>query len=169
MTRRLTLALCAFAVVAVLPGTALAQKSLADVLGRPATAEGQPKKYLEEIMLFSYVENSYVWNLGRTGRGDVNELRFYDHDNGYTFNAAELSVTVRALSARLGRRRHRRHRLPEEPLARNLPRPRRLAASLPQHGEVRSVRSLRRLSGTAGRGADPEGRQMGDAGWVRGL
>lgn len=92
MTRRLTLALCAFAVVAVLPGTALAQKSLADVLGRPATAEGQPKKYLEEIMLFSYVENSYVWNLGRTGRGGVNELRFYDHDNGYTFNAAELSV-----------------------------------------------------------------------------
>jgi len=43
-------------------------------------------------MLFSYVENSYVGNLGRTGRGDVNELRFYDHDNGWTFNAAELSV-----------------------------------------------------------------------------
>ena len=43
-------------------------------------------------MLFSYVENSYVGNLGRTGRGDVNELRFYDHDNSWTFNAAELSV-----------------------------------------------------------------------------
>ena len=43
-------------------------------------------------MLFSYVENSYVANLGRTGRGNVNELRFYDHDNGYTFNAAEFSI-----------------------------------------------------------------------------
>ena len=93
MTRRLRLLLlCAVAVLGVLPDTALAQKSVADVLGRPATPEGQPKSYLEEIMLFSYIENSYVWNLGRTGRGDVNELRFYDHDNGYTFNAAELSV-----------------------------------------------------------------------------
>jgi Putative beta-barrel porin-2, OmpL-like. bbp2 len=71
---------------------ASAQSSLADVLGRPAAPEGQPKSYLEEIMLFSYIENSYVANLGRTGRGDVNELRFYDHDAGYTFNAAELSV-----------------------------------------------------------------------------
>ncbi|PYN88831.1 MAG: hypothetical protein DMD89_35750, partial [Candidatus Rokuibacteriota bacterium] len=41
---------------------------------------------------FSYVENSYVWNLGKSGRGDVNELRFYDHDAGYTFNALEVSV-----------------------------------------------------------------------------
>ena len=62
------------------------------MLGRTATTEGQPKAYHEEIMLFSYVENSYVANLGRTGRGNVNELRFYDHDNGYTFNAAEFSI-----------------------------------------------------------------------------
>src|SRR3989441_10090887 len=92
MTRRLTLALCALALLGAVPSPASAQKSLADVLGREATPEGNPKTYLEEIMLFSYVENSYVANLGRTGRGDVNELRFYDHDNGYTFNAAELSV-----------------------------------------------------------------------------
>src|SRR3989454_6553892 len=92
MTRRLTLALCALALLGAVPSPASAQKSLADVLGREATPEGKPKTYLEEIMLFSYVENSYVANLGRTGRGDVNELRFYDHDNGYTFNAAELSV-----------------------------------------------------------------------------
>ena len=92
MIRRLTLMLCVMTVVSALPSAALAQKSVADVLGRTATPEGQPKSYLEEIMLFSYVENSYVANLGRTGRGNVNELRFYDHDNGYTFNAAEFSI-----------------------------------------------------------------------------
>jgi hypothetical protein len=91
MIRRLTLVLCV-TVLGALPGTAVAQKSLADVLGREATPEGKPKTYLEEIMLFSYIENSFVGNLGQTGRGNVNELRFYDHDNGYTFNAAELSV-----------------------------------------------------------------------------
>src|SRR2546425_10575013 len=92
MMRHLTLVLCSLAVLGAIPGNASAQKSLADVLGRERMPEGKPKTYLEEIMLFSYVENSYVANLGRTGRGDVNELRFYDHDNGYTFNAAELSV-----------------------------------------------------------------------------
>ena len=92
MIRRLTLMLCVMTVVSALPNAALAQKSVADVLGRTATPEGQPKSYLEEIMLFSYVENSYIANLGRTGRGNVNELRFYDHDNGYTFNAAEFSI-----------------------------------------------------------------------------
>jgi hypothetical protein len=73
-----------------------AQTSIAELMGRPKTAEGQPKTFLEEIMLFGYVENSYVWNLGRTGRGGggsgVNELRFYDFDAGYTFNMAELSI-----------------------------------------------------------------------------
>src|SRR5258708_40191425 len=77
---------------AAIPTAALAQKSVAEVLGRTATPEGEPRSYLEEIALFSYIENSYVANLGRTGRGNVNELRFYDHDHGYTFNAAELSV-----------------------------------------------------------------------------
>jgi hypothetical protein len=75
-----------------LPGAALAQKSLADVLGRPAAPEGQPKSYLEEVTLFSYIENSYVFNLGRAGRGGVNELRYYDFDEGYTFNMAEFSI-----------------------------------------------------------------------------
>ncbi len=74
------------------PGSLQAQQSVADLLGRPAALEGQPKSYLEELTLYSYIENSFVWNTGRVGRGDVNELRFYDHDNGYTFNAAELSV-----------------------------------------------------------------------------
>ena len=80
------------ALLALTPSSVLAQRSLAEVLGRPATPEGQPRAYLEEISLFGYVENSFVWNTGRVGRGDVNELRFYDHDNGYTFNAAELSL-----------------------------------------------------------------------------
>lgn len=92
MLRCFTIALCAVALLVTHPQIAFAQKSLAEVLGREATPEGKPKTYLEEIVLFSYVESSYVGNLRDTGRGDVNELRFYDHDNGWTFNAAELSV-----------------------------------------------------------------------------
>src|SRR5438874_3126571 len=89
---RSALVLCAVVLLGGCPESVSAQRSVAEVLGRTAASEGQPKSYLEEIMLFSYVETSYVGNLGRTGRGDVNDLRFYDHDNGWTFNAAELSV-----------------------------------------------------------------------------
>jgi hypothetical protein len=93
MPHRLTSLVCvALLLVAGSASVASAQKSVAEVLGRPATPEGQPKAYLEELMLFGYLENSYVGNLGRAGRGNVNELRFYDHDAGYTFNAAELSL-----------------------------------------------------------------------------
>ena len=53
------------------PAGASAQKSVADVLGRPATSEGQPKAYLEELMLFSYVENSYVVKFGKQGHGNA--------------------------------------------------------------------------------------------------
>ena len=81
-----------------------AQTSVADLFGRAKTPDGQPKTFLEEIMLFGYVENSYVWNLGRTGRGGggsgVNELRFYDFDAGYTFNMAELSIKKDPTDAR---------------------------------------------------------------------
>jgi Putative beta-barrel porin-2, OmpL-like. bbp2 len=90
--RCFALVLCAAVLLGSLPDSALAQKSLADVLGRTATPEGQAKSYLEEIMLYSYIENSYVVNLAEPGGGNVNELRFYDHDTGYTFNAIELSV-----------------------------------------------------------------------------
>jgi len=93
MRRRLTVLLCVATLLVVASArVASAQKSVAEVLGRPATPEGQPKTYLEELMLFSYIENSFVGNLERVGRGNVNELRFYDHDAGYTFNAIELSV-----------------------------------------------------------------------------
>ena len=82
----------ALALVLASSGAAGAQASVSDLLGRPATAEGQPKSFLEELLLYGFVDNSYVANLRTTGRHDVNELRFYDYDNGYTFNAAELSV-----------------------------------------------------------------------------
>lgn len=55
--------------------------------------EGQkPPTFWEEIKLFSYVENSAVWNLGHTSRGKVNDLRVYDFGTSYTFNIAEFSV-----------------------------------------------------------------------------
>jgi hypothetical protein len=71
---------------------ALAQKSVSELLGRQATPEGQPKMLLEEILLFGYVENSFVGNLRGAGRSGRNELRFYDLDSDYTFNMAEISV-----------------------------------------------------------------------------
>jgi hypothetical protein len=92
MSHRRLVALCLMIATVAFPGAALAQKSLADVLGRPPALEGQPKSYLEEVMLFSYVENSYVFNLGKVGRGGVNELRYYDFDEGYSFNMAEFSI-----------------------------------------------------------------------------
>ena len=46
---------CAVLLLAALPDSTFAQKSVADVLGRPATPEGQPKTYFEELMLFSWI------------------------------------------------------------------------------------------------------------------
>src|SRR5262245_30998166 len=92
MLRLCPLVLCLAVALVVAPADAFAQKSVADVFGLPTAPEGQPRSYLEELMLFSYVENSYVITLGKEGRGDVNNLRFYDHDEEYTFNAAEFSL-----------------------------------------------------------------------------
>ena len=52
----------------------------------------KPKTYWEEHKLFAYIENSYTFNLTGAGRGATNELRFYDFDEGYTFNMAEFSI-----------------------------------------------------------------------------
>jgi hypothetical protein len=52
----------------------------------------KPRTLADEINIGGYVEASYVWNLGHTGRDDVNELRLYDFDAGFTFNMAELSL-----------------------------------------------------------------------------
>jgi hypothetical protein len=65
-----------------------------------AKPEEKPKTLLEEIVLFSYVEASYVGNLGHTSADSggltasrqVNTLRLYDSDEGFTFNMAEFSV-----------------------------------------------------------------------------
>lgn len=57
-----------------------------------AKREDRPKTLWEETTLFGYIENSYVWNLGHTGRDDVNDYRLYDFDAGYTFNMAEFSI-----------------------------------------------------------------------------
>ena len=84
-------ALCALALLAGAVGPAAAQSSVADLLSREATKEGQPKTLLEEILLYGYLENSYVVNLGHASPHNVNDLRFYDHDVGYTWNALELS------------------------------------------------------------------------------
>ena len=54
--------------------------------------EEKAKTLWEENTLFAYIENSYVWNLGNTSRGRVNDLRYYDFDAGYTFNIAEFSI-----------------------------------------------------------------------------
>jgi hypothetical protein len=55
--------------------------------------EEKPKTLWEEHVLFAYIENSLVWNMGRSGRGHTNnELRFYDNEDGYTFNMAEFSI-----------------------------------------------------------------------------
>jgi hypothetical protein len=65
----------------------------------PEKKEEKPKTIWEETTLFSYIENSYVGNLTgaggpspSVGRGAVNEGRFYDLDEGYTFNIAEFSI-----------------------------------------------------------------------------
>ncbi len=91
MTRTRAIVAAALLLVAS-PELAAAQQSIGQLLGRPATPEGQPKTVLEEIALYGYVENSVVGNLGHESRGGVNSLRFYDVDTGYTFNAGELSV-----------------------------------------------------------------------------
>jgi Putative beta-barrel porin-2, OmpL-like. bbp2 len=86
----LALAFCALALCAAEPASA--QTSVSDLLGREAVKEGQPKALLEEITLYGYLENSYVINLRHASPHNVNDLRFYDHDADYSWNALELSV-----------------------------------------------------------------------------
>jgi hypothetical protein len=66
--------------------------STAAVAQSPPAPPEKPKTLWEEHVLFAYIENSYVWNLGHTGRHDVNEFRLYDFDAGYSFNMAEFSI-----------------------------------------------------------------------------
>src|SRR2546428_13729005 len=55
--------------------------------------EEKPKTLWEEHVLFAYIENSGVWNMGRSGRDHTNnELRVFDNEGGYTFNAAGVRL-----------------------------------------------------------------------------
>jgi Putative beta-barrel porin-2, OmpL-like. bbp2 len=54
--------------------------------------EEKPKTFWEENKLFGFIENSVTANLSGSGRGGVNEFRFYDNHEGYTFNTAEFSI-----------------------------------------------------------------------------
>jgi hypothetical protein len=60
----------------------------------------KPKTFWDEVTFFSYIENSFVGNLHGTGKGDMNALRFYDLDGGYTFNMAEFSIKKDPTEAR---------------------------------------------------------------------
>lgn len=71
----------------VAPATAQAPPA-----GAEKKEEAKPKTFWEEVKLFAYVENSYTFNLTGAGRDATNELRFYDFDEGYTFNMAEFSI-----------------------------------------------------------------------------
>jgi hypothetical protein len=88
---KVALVLCLALALAGFVRPAAAQTSLADALSRTATPEGQPKSLLEEMFLYGYLENSYVVNLGHASPHNVNDLRFYDHDADYSWNALELS------------------------------------------------------------------------------
>ncbi len=91
MKLRIALALWAALALAGFVRPATAQTSLADVLGGTATPEGRPTTLLEEMFFYGYLENSYVVNLGIASPHNVNDLRFYDHDADYSWNALELS------------------------------------------------------------------------------
>jgi len=60
--------------------------------GGGAEGPGEAQDVLGGARLFAYIENSYTFNLTGAGRGGTNELRFYDFDEGYTFNMAEFSI-----------------------------------------------------------------------------
>jgi hypothetical protein len=63
-------------------------------------AEDKPKTLWDEFKLFSYVEMGGTVNLhgdsrgvpGSTSSGSTNVLRFYDINEGYTFNMSEFSI-----------------------------------------------------------------------------
>ena len=101
MTRRLGVMLMAVSLVAagvpaygqILAQTPLAQAPPAETKPAEAKPEEKPKTLWEEHVLFAYVESSGVWNMGRSGQGNINnELRFYDNEDRFTFNVGEFSI-----------------------------------------------------------------------------
>ncbi len=80
----------ASAAVALLLSVSVVNPALAQE--QPPVQEARVTARWQEIKLFGYIENSYVVTFGRTTSGGLNDLRFYDLNEGYTFNIAELSV-----------------------------------------------------------------------------
>ena len=71
------------------------------VLAQPAGPSFEPPlepwqrrlpEWARDIRPFAYLESSYVVNATGAGRGGTNELRLYDYDEGFTFNAASFSL-----------------------------------------------------------------------------
>src|SRR5436309_12873590 len=58
-----------------------------------AKKEEKPKTLWEEHVLIAYIENSVVWNTGRSGRDDTdNDIRAFDNEDGYTLKANDCSI-----------------------------------------------------------------------------
>ena len=60
--------------------------------GPPEAWQQRLPEWARDIRPFAYVESSYVFNATGAGRGGTNELRLYDYDEGFTFNAASFSL-----------------------------------------------------------------------------
>ncbi len=90
---RMTRSWLAAALIAVLGSTGTAWAQTPAPAPEAKKEEEKPKTFWEEHKLFAYIENSSTVNLTRgAGGAGINELRFYDNHEGYTFNAAEFSI-----------------------------------------------------------------------------
>src|SRR3984893_15472608 len=81
-----------FVALSLWPGWVVAQPTgPASDLPLEAWQQRLPE-WARAIRPFAYVESSYVFNATGAGRGGTNELRLYDYDEGFTFNAASFSL-----------------------------------------------------------------------------
>lgn len=60
--------------------------------GPPEAWQQRLPEWARDIRPFAYVESSYLFNATGAGRGGTNELRLYDYDEGFTFNAASFGL-----------------------------------------------------------------------------
>ena len=87
---RLTLAL--LIALPLWPGWVLAQPVGPSSDHAPEPWQQRLPEWARDIRPFAYAESSYVFNATGAGRGGTNELRLYDYDEGFTFNAAAFSL-----------------------------------------------------------------------------
>ncbi len=74
------------------PGWVLAQPVGPSSDHAPEPWQQRLPEWARDIRPFAYAESSYVFNATGAGRGGTNELRLYDYDEGFTFNAAAFSL-----------------------------------------------------------------------------